>query len=68
MIILNGHKVSQVICLQCKRRWISARPVETTLDQLECPDCGEQGFAIETGETGFVEEMIDRYLKPKEET
>lgn len=60
MIILNGSKVSQVICLRCFRRWISARPIETELACLECPDCHEKGFAIETGETGIAEELIRR--------
>ena len=58
MIIVNNNKVSQVICLNCLRRWISARPVDTRLDELECPDCGKQGFAIETGETSVAEELL----------
>ena len=58
MIIVNGNKVSQVICLRCLRRWISARPVDTRLDELECPDCGLQGFAIETGETSVTEDLL----------
>lgn len=58
MIIVNGNKVSQVICLNCFRRWISARPVDTRLDDLECPDCGKQGYAIETGETSVTEELL----------
>lgn len=60
MLIINEHKVSQVICLKCFRRWISARPVETRLDELECPDCGLQGFAIETGETSVAEELLNK--------
>ena len=58
MIIVNENKVSQVICLRCFRRWISARPVSTRLDELECPDCGQQGYAIETGETSVAEELL----------
>jgi Zn finger protein HypA/HybF involved in hydrogenase expression len=58
MLLINGYKVSQVICLRCFRRWISARPTETTLDLLECPECGQIGFAIETGETCIAEELI----------
>ena len=58
MIFVNGHKVSQVICLSCFRRWISARPIDTRLDELECPDCHQQGIAIETGETSVAEELI----------
>lgn len=44
------HKVSEVICIDCKHRWISVRPVGTPLKKLECPQCGLQGFVIETGE------------------
>lgn len=58
MILVNGNKVSQVICLNCFRRWIAARPVETRLDELECPDCGKQGYTIETGETSVAEDLI----------
>ena len=58
MLIINGNKVSQVICLRCLRRWIAARTVDTRLTELECPDCGTQGFAIETGETSVAEELL----------
>ena len=44
------HKVSEVICIGCKYRWISVRPVGTSLKDLECPQCRLQGFVIETGE------------------
>lgn len=43
------HKVSEVICVKCGKRWIAARPKETKLHQLECKACGK-GFVIETGE------------------
>lgn len=46
---LLPHKVSEVICIKCGKRWISVRPVKTLLKQLECPNCGS-GFVIETGE------------------
>lgn len=45
------HRVSIVICLKCYKRWVSVRPIETTLEMLECPDCGLVGYVIETGET-----------------
>lgn len=45
------HKVSEVVCLNCKKRWIAVRPEKTLLKELECPSCGLQGYAIETGET-----------------
>ena len=43
------HKVSEVICVKCGKRWISVRPEKTLLKELECPKCG-RGFVIETGE------------------
>ena len=43
------HKLSEVICVHCGKRWISVRPVGTLLKDLECENCGS-GFVIETGE------------------
>ena len=43
------HKVSEVICVKCGKRWISVRPEVTLLKQLECENCG-CGYVIETGE------------------
>ena len=51
MLFIQGQKVSEVACLRCLHRWTAARPCETFLRDLECPQCGQQGFAIETGET-----------------
>lgn len=58
MILINGNKVSQVVCLNCHRRWIAARPIETKLADLECPECRIIGDAIETGETSVAEDLI----------
>lgn len=44
------HKVSEVVCLKCLHRWIAVRAIEVPLADLECPNCAEQGFTIETGE------------------
>lgn len=44
------HKVSEVICIDCKYRWLAVRPTTTLLKNLECPQCGKQGYVIETGE------------------
>ena len=44
------HKVSEVICIECKHRWIAVRPATTLLKNLECARCGLQGYVIETGE------------------
>lgn len=43
------HKVSEVICVSCRSRWIAIRPERTLLKNLECKNCG-QGYVIETGE------------------
>jgi len=43
------HEVSEVICIRCGKRWISARPEDTLLKDIECPNCGA-GFVIETGQ------------------
>lgn len=43
------HKVSEVICVKCCKRWIAVRPSITKLKDLECPNCGT-GYVIETGE------------------
>ena len=45
------HKVSEVICINCKYRWLAVRPATTLLKNLECPRCHIQGYVIETGET-----------------
>ena len=44
------HKVSEVICINCKHRWIAVRPTVVRLTELECPECHQSGFVIETGE------------------
>ena len=44
------HKVSEVICVHCGKRWLAVRPNETLLKDMECPDCINQGYVIETGE------------------
>ena len=43
------HKVSELICLECKKRWIDVRPEVTLLKDIECPN-GHIGYTIETGE------------------
>lgn len=47
---MRPSKVSEVICVKCGRRWLSVRPLGTLLKKLECPQCGQQGYVIETGE------------------
>ena len=43
------HKVSEVICVKCGKRWISVRPKNTLLKDIVCMNCG-CGYVIETGE------------------
>ena len=43
------HEVSEVICIKCGRRWISVRPKDTLLKDIECPNCGA-GSVIKTGQ------------------
>ena len=50
------HKVSEVLCVNCKYRWIAVRPCECKLKDIECPCCYQQGYVIETGETIDVED------------
>lgn len=47
------HKVSEVMCINCKKRFISTRPESVKLKELQCPKCLRQGFIIETGEEIF---------------
>lgn len=44
------HNVSEVICINCKHRWIAVRPSMTFLKVLQCPNCKKSGYVIETGE------------------
>ena len=60
---MTEYKTSTVICLHCLRRWVSVRPVETLLVDIECPECGLPGAVIETGE-----EIQEKYFKEPENT
>jgi hypothetical protein len=44
------HEVSEVICIKCLHRYICVRPSGTLLKNLECPNCSEKGYVIETGQ------------------
>lgn len=46
------HKVSELICVKCGKRFISCRPLGTKLKDMDCPNlkCQSRGFIIETGE------------------
>ena len=40
------HKVSEVICINCKHRWIAVRPEKTLLKDLECPECQKKDLLL----------------------
>lgn len=44
------HIVSEVICINCKQRFLDVRLKETKLKDLECPKCKQKGYIIETGQ------------------
>jgi hypothetical protein len=44
------HLVSELICVRCGGRWVSARPSMVLLRNLTCPVCNRVGFVIETGQ------------------
>lgn len=44
------HRVSEVICINCKHRWIAVRLSTYKLKNLECIRCHQRGYVIETGE------------------
>lgn len=52
------HAVSELICVNCKKRWIAARPETVLLKEIECPKCKKQGYAIETGQKIKEEEQF----------
>ena len=44
------HIVSELICINCRHRFLDLRPLTVWLKDLECPQCKEIGYLIETGE------------------
>ena len=52
------HEVSELICVDCKKRWIAVRPEMVLLKEIECPKCKKQGYAIETGQKIKEEEQL----------
>ena len=44
------YTVQELICLKCLSRWIGAFPTGTNLKEIECPNCGEIGYVIATGQ------------------
>lgn len=44
------HVVSEMICINCKHRAIHTRPSDVLSKNLECSQCHETGYLIETGQ------------------
>lgn len=44
------HITMAIIGLCCCHRWIAVFPAKTLLEDLECPGCGDHGYAIGTGQ------------------
>lgn len=44
------HRVEELICINCKNRWINVSPVGLLLKKMICPYCEQEGFVINTGE------------------
>lgn len=44
------HEVTELICLRCLKRWIGVYPLGVLLKNIECPNCGEDGAVIKTGQ------------------
>ena len=44
------HIVSELICINCKFRFLDLRTFKSWLKDLECPNCKQTGYLIETGE------------------
>ena len=63
MLIVGDHKVSEVICLVCYRRWLAARPVDVKLIDLQCPGCGTVGSAIESGEVCIGDDLLKQAIE-----
>lgn len=48
--INKEHIVSEVICVNCKQRFLDIRLKEIWLKDLQCPKCNQTGYIIETGQ------------------
>ena len=45
----SGYITAEVICLECKTRWIAVYSTDTLLKQLVCPN-DHLGYTIKTGQ------------------
>lgn len=44
------HDAREVMCWKCGKRWIAVYRSSLWLKDLECPQCGCQGFVFSTGQ------------------
>lgn len=44
------HCTAELICINCKERWIGVWPEELWLKDLTCPNCKQKGYVITTGQ------------------
>lgn len=44
------HCTTELICIRCFCRWIGVYPITLPLKHLQCPDCGDIGTVITTGQ------------------
>ena len=51
------HEVCELICINCKRRWVGVFPSDSLLVDLYCPGCEQSGYVIMTGQP--VDYMLD---------
>lgn len=58
----QGGIASEVICINCKHRCIYTRPLYSLTRDLECPNCNEKGYIIETGDV-LLETEYERICK-----
>jgi len=49
------HRVTEVICVECNRRWLAVAPEKVLLRDYECPN-NHIGFVIATGCTEIIKE------------
>jgi hypothetical protein len=46
----NPHEIAELLCVRCLKRWIGCYPVGVLLKEIECPNCGENGAVVKTGQ------------------
>lgn len=50
------HYTAELICVNCKTRWVGVWPADVLLKDISCPSCREKGYVITTGQM-FPEEI-----------